>query len=273
MAEMATGVLHNIGNVLNSINISVRVLQESIQSSSVTRLPLLVKMLNEHEDDLGDFLSENPQGRKLVPYLNKLTHAITLEKDAFGDEVQCLLGNIDVVAQIIASQQSLAQKGGFQELVDLQALLENVLKMQSHGLDKYRIRIKRQYQDVPSVMAEKHKLLQVVVNLVSNAKQALRDCDKEDRELTVGLAPDQDSIRITVEDNGVGISEDDFEQIFSHGFTTKTDGHGFGLHSSALAAHEIGGSLSAHSDGVGLGAKFTLRLPVTADELIAEASM
>jgi two-component system NtrC family sensor kinase len=62
----------------------------------------------------------------------------------------------------------------------------------------------------------------------------------------------------------VGIAPENLTRIFSHGFTTRTDGHGFGLHSAALAAQQMGGRLTAQSDGPGRGATFTLELPVAA---------
>jgi signal transduction histidine kinase len=82
------------------------------------------------------------------------------------------------------------------------------------------------------------------------------------RRMVIRIAPaGTDRTRITVTDNGVGIPPENMARIFNHGFTTKKDGHGFGLHSGANAAKEMGGSLTAHSDGPGKGATFTLELP------------
>jgi signal transduction histidine kinase len=112
------------------------------------------------------------------------------------------------------------------------------------------------------IQTEKHRVLQILVNLIRNAKYALDDSKRTDKLLTIKLGRNGgDHIKIDVVDNGVGIPEENLTRIFGHGFTTRSNGHGFGLHSSALAIKELGGSLTAHSDGVGKGATFTLLLP------------
>jgi len=90
-------------------------------------------------------------------------------------------------------------------------------------------------------------------------------CTDTDRILTIraGLSPsDSSRFFISVCDTGVGIEQENLTRIFSHGFTTKADGHGFGLHTSALAAKAMGGSITAHSEGSGKGATFIIELPL-----------
>jgi signal transduction histidine kinase len=118
-------------------------------------------------------------------------------------------------------------------------------------------------------MLDKHKALQILVNLVSNARRACSDSGRADKRLTLRLASGDGRVRLSVADNGAGIPAENLTRIFNHGFTTRKDGHGFGLHSGALAARELGGSLLAHSDGVGLGATFTLELPLSPAEVFA----
>ena len=69
-------------------------------------------------------------------------------------------------------------------------------------------------------------------------------------------------MKISYIDNGIGIPADNLTRIFGHGFTTRKEGHGFGLHSGALAAKELGGALTVESDGPGKGATFTLEFPI-----------
>lgn len=80
--------------------------------------------------------------------------------------------------------------------------------------------------------------------------------------MTIRVSRQDETARITVSDNGVGIAVENLTRIFAHGFTTKKNGHGFGLHSSALAAKELGGSLRASSEGPDRGATFILELPL-----------
>src|SRR5206468_3937091 len=121
----------------------------------------------------------------------------------------------------------------------------------------------REFKDVPDVTVDKQKVLQILVNLIRNAKHACDETGRPDKRLTLGIANGNGRIKISVRDNGVGIPPENLTRIFNHGFTTRKDGHGFGLHSSALAAKEMGGSLSVHSEGQGRGATFILELPVS----------
>ena len=116
---------------------------------------------------------------------------------------------------------------------------------------------------------DKHKVLQILVNLISNAKYALSDSDAKERQLTIAISrqpsrasSDDGFAEVSITDNGIGIARENLIRIFGHGFTTKKNGHGFGLHSGALAAKEMGGSLSVQSAGPGKGATFTLSLPL-----------
>jgi signal transduction histidine kinase len=123
------------------------------------------------------------------------------------------------------------------------------------------VEVVREFGNVPPMNVEKHKILQILVNLVSNAKHACQESERADKRLTVRVANGDGRIKISVIDNGVGILPENLARVFNHGFTTRKDGHGFGLHSGALAAKEMGGSLNVHSDGPGQGAAFTLELP------------
>ncbi len=88
------------------------------------------------------------------------------------------------------------------------------------------------------------------------------------RQLTLRVRrQDADSVVIEVQDSGVGIQPEVLGRLFEFGFTTKKDGHGFGLHTSAILAKELGGELAAFSEGPGQGARFVLRLPAAAIEI------
>jgi len=129
------------------------------------------------------------------------------------------------------------------------------------------VKVERHLAPLPQVMTDKHKVLMILVNLISNAKYALDSAPVGQRCLTLRLeAPAADRVRIEVRDNGMGIEPELLTRIFQHGFTTRDEGHGFGLHSSALAAQELGGMLTAHSEGPGRGATFTLELPCMPSE-------
>ncbi|MGV8864844.1 MAG: DAHL domain-containing protein [Pseudomonas sp.] len=263
MAEIATNVLHNVGNVLNSVNISADLVVRKLQSSKTLGLGKAVGLMNEHLDDLGEFLALDQKGKLLPGYLNQLVEAIAAEHQNMTDELRQLCKSVDHIKEIVATQQSYAGASCIEEPLSIPDLLEDALRMNSGALTRHNVGVIRDYVDLPHVMADKHRLLLILVNLISNAKQAMSNISDRDREMTLQVSVDEDAIlRISVRDNGEGILPENITRVFAHGFTTHKDGHGFGLHSCALAAIEMSGRLTAHSDGPGKGAFFTLELPL-----------
>ena len=264
MAEVATSVLHNVGNVLNSVNVSSTLVGDNLKKSRVSNLPRVVALMNEHAADLGTFITSDPRGQHLPSYLCELAEHLENERTSQIKEVELLQKNIGHIKEIVAMQQSYAQVSGLSETVNTTELVEDALRMNPGSLARHEILLVREYDpNGPVITVEKHKVLQILVNLVRNAKYACDESGRTDKRLTVRVANGDGRIKISVMDNGVGISQDNLTRIFNHGFTTKKDGHGFGLHSGALAAREMGGSLNVHSDGSGQGATFTLELPVS----------
>jgi len=266
MAEVATGVLHNVGNVLNSVNVSANLVTESIKGSKVAGLAKVAALLQEHRHDLSEFISHDAKGKHLPPYLVQLCEHLQTEQHLAVKELDTLRSNIDHIKQIVSMQQSFAKVSGVKELVNVIDLLEDTLRMNSGALQRHGVTIIRQFDSVPLINTEKHKILQILVNLVRNAKYACSESGRGDKCMTLCVTSNDTHIQIAAIDNGIGIAPENLTRIFSHGFTTRKDGHGFGLHSGALTARELGGSLQAHSAGVGHGATFILELPLDTTE-------
>ncbi len=262
MAEVATNVLHNVGNVLNSVNVSASLVAERIAKSKCTRLGQLTALLTEHAGDLAGFLA-GAQGKHLPGYLRELAGTLVNERDTAAAELEALRGNIEHIKEIVAMQQNYARRGGIIETLDVRELVEDSLRMNEGAFSRHGVTIIRDYQDVPPMQVDKHKVLQILVNVIRNAKYA---CQEIEKKVTVRIRPAGAAVLIAVIDTGVGIPRENLDRIFSHGFTTRPDGHGFGLHSSALAAKLLGGSLQAQSAGPGQGATFTLTLPLASPE-------
>jgi len=267
MAEVATGVLHNVGNVLNSVNVSAALIAQQVRSSKAGGVARLAGLLAEHQAALAPFLTLDPRGRTVPAYLTALGEALAAEQRAVAAELNRLATSLEHVKQVVAMQQSYAKLAGVRERIPLAALVEDALTMQAEALARHGVELVRDFAPVPPVTVDRHRVLQILMNLLNNAQYALEAGGQPDRRLTVRIAPaDGAGVAVAVTDNGVGIRAEDLTQIFSHGFTTRRDGHGFGLHSGALAAREMGGHLTAHSDGLGAGATFTLTLPLTPKE-------
>jgi ligand-binding sensor domain-containing protein/signal transduction histidine kinase len=261
MAEVASNVLHNIGNVLNSVNVSASLAATSVKNSRAANLAKVVALLREHAADLPAFLTHDPRGKKLPDYLAQLTDHLQADQAATVKELDSLSANIEHIKEIVAMQQSYAKVSGVKEVVQLNELVEDSLKMNAGAFQRHGVEVRREFSPVPPMNVEKHKILQILVNLVRNAKDACDESGRPDKRLTLRVTRGHGGVKISVSDNGAGIAPENLTRIFSHGFTTKKNGHGFGLHSGALAAEEMGGTLTAHSAGPGHGATFTLELP------------
>ncbi|MEP3480481.1 MAG: PAS domain-containing protein [Fuerstiella sp.] len=260
-AEVATGVLHNVGNVLNSVNVSVTLLKEKLVGNTVSQLAKGVDIMKDHEDDMASFLTTDPRGRHFPKFLAQVSDALLKERQAKINEVDCLVSNVEHIREIVTAQQSSASRQRMIEPIDIKDLIDSAIKLNDSSLVRHDISIVTQIDELPMPRSEHHELLQILVNLIKNAKEACEDCDS--RIVTVSARQEADSICIDVSDSGIGIEASRLGNLFQHGFTTKAGGHGFGLHASAITATELGGSLSANSDGVGCGATFTLRVPLT----------
>ena len=263
MAEVATGVLHNVGNVLNSVNVSATIVAEKIKKSKSVNVARVATMLREHENDLAAFITLDQRGKQLPSFLNTLAEHLVTEQAAVMVELASLQKNIEHIKDVVSMQQTYAKVSGVTETVQVMDLLEDTLRMNAASLQRHELKVVREFSPVPPIVVDKHKLLQILVNLVRNAKHACDDAGRDDKQITLRIMGDTDHVKISVADNGVGIPPENLTRIFSHGFTTKKDGHGFGLHSGANAVKEMGGELKVHSAGKGKGATFTVVLPVS----------
>ena len=264
MAEVATSVLHNVGNVLNSVNVSATLVAEHLRQSKTDNLLKLSAMLEQHRADLAQYLSTDPRGQRIPRYLGTLAQQLDGARVTMLQEIEHLRKNLEHIHNIIAMQQAYARTPEFAEPVPVVQLIEDALQMCATSLGRHGSVVVREFQVSAELITDKHKVLQILINLLRNAAQSCGTSGRSDKQVIVRITAAHDSVSIAIIDNGVGIPTQNLTRIFNHGFTTRTDGHGFGLHSSALAAKELGGTLTAHSQGPGLGATFTLELPMNA---------
>lgn len=262
MAEVATSVLHNVGNVLNSVGVSAELATSKVREFRTGSLKNVAELLQQNSADLPAFLTTDPRGKMLPDYLLKLAVHLAEPQQAILQEMEMLKKNIDHIKEIVAMQQRYARGTGVVEVLSVADLVDDSLRINAASFTRHEVNVVCEIDQVPPLKTDRHKVMQILVNLLSNAKHAL-DQSEGDRRMMVRVTQNQEGmLEIAVIDNGTGIAPENLSRIFSHGFTTKKLGHGFGLHSGALAAKELGGTLKAHSDGPGLGATFTLTLPL-----------
>lgn len=263
MAEIATNVIHSVGNVLNSVNVSAEIITSRLAVSKTLGLGRAVNLMNEHAHDLGQFLTLDEKGKMLPLYLNQLAEAVAVEQSCITKELMQLTKSIDHIKDVVSTQQAYAGAARLVEPLNVIDLFEDALRMNSNALVRHSVVVIRNYQDVPSIIGDKHRLLLILINLISNAKYAMSNVIDHQREMTLSVSVIANSkLCFSVKDIGEGITAENMSLLFRHGFTTRKEGHGFGLHSCALAAVEMNGNLTVHSDGPGLGAIFTLEIPL-----------
>lgn len=262
MAEVAIGVLHNVGNVLNNVNVSCTLIMDQLRESSIGDVTKVAGLMNRPEGDLCHFLKEDSRGQMIPVFIASLATVLEEERQVMLREAEVLHGRIEHIKSIVVMQQNYSQISTVSESILPDQLMEDSIKLSADELDRDKVMVQREYQAVPLITVNKHKVLQILVNLINNAKHACTDCRCKEKNITLRIfSPAPDNVRMQVADNGMGITQENLTRIFQYGFTTRKSGHGFGLHSCALTAKELGGSLTASSDGPGFGATFTLELP------------
>ena len=264
MAEVATGVLHNVGNVLNSVNVSAGIVTEKLRRSKAPNLAKAAALLTAQNGSLAQYLTEDPHGQKLPGYLAKLGEHLVAENTVLLREVEQLGNNIDHIKEVVAMQQSYATVVGMFEILPLDRLVDDAIAMNYGAFERHGVTVVRDFQTAPPARVDRHKVLQILINLIRNAKYALDDVERTDKQITISIKPAGEHVQVVIADNGIGIPPENLDRVFGHGFTTRKGGHGFGLHSGALAATEMDGTLRVQSAGLHHGATFTLQLPASA---------
>jgi signal transduction histidine kinase len=263
MADVATGVLHNVGNVLNSVSVSATVVADRLRHSKVLKLCRATAMLREQNSHLGDFLTTDPKGKLIPGFLSTVSEELASERTELIARMDAVGEHIKHIREIVTMQQNYAKVSGVYENLSPMELVEDGLRLNVAAFERHHIELVREFEEnLPKVCVDRHKFLQILINLLRNAKHAMEHVVERERRMIIRMSmASSDRVKVVVSDNGIGIPPENMTKIFNHGFTTKKDGHGFGLHSGANAAKEMGGSLTARSDGHGRGAEFTLELP------------
>jgi signal transduction histidine kinase len=263
MAEVAANVLHNVGNVLTSAVVNLQTMSETLKVSRLGRVHQLSTLVGEQAEGLPDFLTRDPRGRHVPAYLTALGEELLRERAKLQDSVEAMGKHLDHIRIIVQVQETYSHNTLLPEECDLAQLVDDALSLQLPSLQRHGISVTRELEVLPRVRLDKHKALQILVNLISNAKNAMDELPGERRRMTVRLVPRADQVLIQVVDLGRGFSPEIRERLFSQGFTTRVGGHGLGLHSSSLAARLLGGRLTLESEGPDQGATATLELPLT----------
>jgi signal transduction histidine kinase len=263
MAIVATGILHNLGNILNGVTISSGLIQEKLHNSKIPKLQKVAQLLHTHINDLPSFITEDSRGQALPAFITQLSEHLESELTALIKETEALRACTEHVAGVITTQQEFAMPHkGIKEVVSGNELMQRALTLSRGAFGLQGVDIVCEFNCEATISVDSNKTIQILLNLLTNARQSVKDSSKNEKQIYLRTRLAGDRIQLEVQDNGIGIPPENIPLIFNQGFTNKKDGHGFGLHSSMNWAHEMGGEIICRSDGSGLGATFILELLV-----------
>jgi len=261
MTEVATSILHNVGNLLTSINVCATLVDDGLKRSKAPRVCDVATLLQAQGAQLGEFMASDERGKLVPDYLEALGKQLVKDTDAALEHMATLRKSLQHVSNVVAMQQNYARLTSVRETVSVVDLVEDSLRLSAGAFTRSGLDLRREFEPIPPITVDKHKVLQILVNLIRNAEYACAESGKKEKLLTLRVEGDETLVRISVIDNGVGIAPENMSRLFSHGFTTRPAGHGIGLHSSAIAARQLGGSLRGESAGPEQGATFILEVP------------
>jgi signal transduction histidine kinase len=271
MAEVASNVLHEVGNTLTSLMVSTSQMRDVLAVSRVDRLRLVADLLEKNQSQLPEFLTHDPQGRHMVAYISGLASRLEEERTHLQENLKGMAGNVERVRSIVALQETHTRATLLEEECDLTEAVEEALRLKQSQLQQVGVQVTKTLEALPAVRVDRHRLMMILHNLLSNAQQALEAVAPGERRLKLRLWGDGQWAHLEIEDTGQGIAPEVHKRLFSQGFSTRRDGHGMGLHSSALSAQLMGAQLSLKSRGLGLGATATLKLPLSRPDQLTPA--
>mgnify|MGYP002624335237 CR=1 FL=1 len=264
MAEVATAVLHNIGNLLNGLNVSTGLLAQRIQELPIKDVPKISQLFQANKDHIGNFLTDNPKGKQVIPFLEQLGNHLSAQYEHCLQDLEAVLSQLEDVKDLVMGQEDLTRADRQLEPVSLKDLLEKAITVSQSQINKHRITIEREYETIPKMVLDKYLCLRILVNLIHHAKESMIQSGEAPHRLSLRLHFNQDqnpTVQIQIQDTGRGIAPEFLTKIFSQELSETFQDHEVGLHESALAAKNMGGCLTASSEGTGKGAIYTLTIP------------
>ena len=261
MSEIATEVLHHIGNSLNSVRTSAYLIRESTgQQRSLMLFERVVSLLKEHRQDLTAFFRKDPRAGRVPEALERIFSEINRHWLNLDGESVKLVEHVQTIVKVLQEQQKYTGvQGMLLEPADLNALIRETLTMKAYLLKEQKVQLIDNQGEVPWVLVEIPKFRRLQLYLMQNAWEAIAlKAPEEGGRIALTTLLEDDLVVLRITDNGIGIASEQLEKVFEQGFTTKKNGRGFGLHYSANSMSEMLGTIKIQSGGIGTGATVSL---------------
>ena len=272
-AQVASSLLHNIGNVLNSVRVSCSLMETELEKSKTAQLHKAAALVGEWADQPDHFFAVDPKGKLFPDFLGRLAGILEKERATLGGEIAKIDSKTQLMKDIIETQQTDAKLSS-PESQDLIQLIERAIGVQRDFIRERGVQIHKHYCCGKPVRASEAKLTHILINLLKNAVEAMEETAYDQRLIHLETGEDGDGcIFIRIRDQGMGMEKDVVDKAFTHGFTTKKNGHGFGLHYCAQAMEEMHGAIQVESPGRGKGTTFTLTFPPVPVVLTEKSSL
>lgn len=261
-SEIASSILHNIGNVLNSINLSSTTIEENLKESTLPIVGKISEALDKPPQELSDFLIKDSKGNQIPALLNRVFDSLQAERSQIQEEAINLNKCLDHVNTIIAAQQQITRSETLDTPTSINEIIDTAISVNMAGIQRHSGKVFKNIPENLTLVLDKHRLLQVLINLISNGKYSADSVSVKDPTIWIDAKFQAGQLIIEVKDNGIGISKESIDRIFEYGYTERKEGNGIGLHSSVIAIEEMKGTLTVHSDGPNKGATFTVAIPI-----------
>ncbi|RKU22827.1 hypothetical protein C6503_03425 [Candidatus Poribacteria bacterium] len=258
--EIIDTILHNIGNAINSVAVGIDTIHHQLTNDQLTsRLNALANAIEHHQDNFSDYVKNDPQGQKVLPFILTLSDDYNVVSREWKQIVQRIRDRTRHIVDIIRTQDSYNITSGTRKDINLTAAISDALKILQDSIDRRDIHIEIDADTVPKeIRIQESQFHQTLVNIIKNAIEAI-DALAESGEhskiprIQFRATINGDFFCLDVTDSGIGIAPEHMDKIFSAGFTTKAQGNGLGLHSSANFVIGSGGRIQALSEGKGKG--------------------
>lgn len=261
-AEMAKGVLHNLGNAMTPIGVRLAGLRERLRQAPV-------EDAEQAAAELAGPVSDPQRHEELREFMRLASMELTTTVRSAADDIDILGRQAAAVQSMLTEQRRSARNEHVIEAVRLPELFSQAMEIVP---DSARARLSVQIDDslrtVGVVHVARTVLRLVMQNVIINAAEAMREASRDRGRLSVRAEivaySDGEQLRMDCQDDGIGIHPDNLARIFEKGFSTKSreTNSGIGLHWCANAVGALGGRMWATSEGPGRGASIHILLPL-----------
>jgi signal transduction histidine kinase len=253
-SQVASTVIHNVGNVLTNVNSLIDAACDRTQRLRISPLNKLADRLRSEDQNIA-MLEATPD------YLEGLAGSLLSDQQSISELLSTLNDNVRHIHDVIRAQRQHADQSLELRPVALHDVIQEAISCCRARLEEDSVQVTVSGQLQVEIACDRSLMLQTMINLIGNARYAMRSLDSTSRHLQIRASADSRTAQIEFQDNGCGMTPETLARVFDAHFTTREGGTGLGLHFCAITLKRIGGTIEAASEGHGKGSVFTIRAP------------